>query len=79
MFVLTFVGQPCAVPDASDSTPPIDLSHMQSACRHAHEEGDHAEAILLCVDCFHAVETLSMCKVCATKAKVQLTFCLGIQ
>ena len=32
-------------------------------CRAAHEEGDHAEAVLLCVDCFHAVDSLGMCKV----------------
>lgn len=32
-------------------------------CRAAHEEGDHAEAVLLCVDCFHGVDSLGMCKV----------------
>jgi hypothetical protein len=28
------------------------------ACRKMHEEGDFGEAILLCMDCFQAVDTL---------------------
>jgi hypothetical protein len=33
------------------------------ACRKVHEEGDFGEAILLCMDCFQAVDTLGAFKV----------------
>jgi hypothetical protein len=39
------------------------LSCCMLSCRQALEDQDHAEGILLCVDCFHAVDALSTYKV----------------